>query len=434
MKAYKDKQYLVFEFKDGKNVKYNLATKETIGKLGKPVKNINAQLSGYSLNDVICSFADKNYSNYLKFLNENFINKTKNGYVGSKITNIGSFLSRINDYNYFEQYFSAGVSKISPSFVYDINELPKGYVNFCKRTDIEINDITLIQYKNFASVLTTIVQEHFNSLSMHDLLTFIVPQYRYSWQRFTETHKGRPITPIKIYSDWRGDIQGGREYNIFLSLTKTYKYNWLRLVHYIDDLLTYEGLNNLSELLRELEDYNRMLSTISQHKYEKYPKYFLSMHSIVSRNYNRLNKQFKATEFAQRINKKMEYTYKDYIFIYPNTPDDIKDEAVQQTNCVASYIDKVIAGECDIIFLRNKHTPEKSLVTIEVRNNQVVQALRAFNKSISSSEQVAINHYNKYLAKIAHKISETSEAHNVCKEINKKSYKLTNKTERKVAV
>ena len=40
MKAYKDKQYLVFEFKDGKNVKYNLATKETIGKLGKPVKNI----------------------------------------------------------------------------------------------------------------------------------------------------------------------------------------------------------------------------------------------------------------------------------------------------------------------------------------------------------------------------------------------------------
>ena len=38
MKVYKEKQFLVFDFEDRKNVKYNLATGETIGKLGKPVK------------------------------------------------------------------------------------------------------------------------------------------------------------------------------------------------------------------------------------------------------------------------------------------------------------------------------------------------------------------------------------------------------------
>ena len=56
MIAFKDKQFLVFKFEDGKDVKYNLATKETIGKSGRVVKNINTQLSGYSLRTVISYF------------------------------------------------------------------------------------------------------------------------------------------------------------------------------------------------------------------------------------------------------------------------------------------------------------------------------------------------------------------------------------------
>lgn len=34
MKVYKEKQFLVFDFEDGKTVKYDFATGETIGKLG----------------------------------------------------------------------------------------------------------------------------------------------------------------------------------------------------------------------------------------------------------------------------------------------------------------------------------------------------------------------------------------------------------------
>ena len=46
MFIYKDKQYLVFDFEDGKTVKYDFATKTAIGKSGKPVKNICSQLKG----------------------------------------------------------------------------------------------------------------------------------------------------------------------------------------------------------------------------------------------------------------------------------------------------------------------------------------------------------------------------------------------------
>ena len=37
MKVYKEKQFLVFDFEDGKVVKYDFTTGKTIGKLGKKV-------------------------------------------------------------------------------------------------------------------------------------------------------------------------------------------------------------------------------------------------------------------------------------------------------------------------------------------------------------------------------------------------------------
>ena len=88
-------------------------------------------------------------------------------------------------------------------------------------------------------------------------------------------------------------------------------------------------------------------------------------------------------------------SYKNYMFIYPRCVDDIKDEAAQQNNCVASYIDRVLDGKCHILFLRNKDSIDKSLVTLEVRHNEIVQAKRKFNYAVSAEEQEAIDEWNK---------------------------------------
>lgn len=68
MKVYKEKQFLVFDFEDGKTVKYDFATGETIGKLGKPVKGLQNQLRGISMNYIIESCEDKNYGLFLQFV------------------------------------------------------------------------------------------------------------------------------------------------------------------------------------------------------------------------------------------------------------------------------------------------------------------------------------------------------------------------------
>ena len=142
-----------------------------------------------------------------------------------------------------------------------------------------------------------------------------------------------------------------------------------------------------------------MLSQMSD-KYDRYPRHFLTSHQITSRTYQRWKKEFNEELFAKRVNTKMEVTIGDYKFIYPKTTKDIKDEAVQQSNCVASYIDKVIDGSCDIILMRKKNDVENSLVTVEVRNGKIVQARQRFNESVNESEQKALDKYDEFLSKL----------------------------------
>ena len=105
MRVYKDKQFLVFDFEDGRNVKYDFATKTAIGIKGKPVKDLRSQLSGISMNQVIENCDDKNYAKFL-----NFVMIAESSY--HEIWNIGTVLDRVPFYSRFEQLFSAGIDDI----------------------------------------------------------------------------------------------------------------------------------------------------------------------------------------------------------------------------------------------------------------------------------------------------------------------------------
>ena len=130
-------------------------------------------------------------------------------------------------------------------------------------------------------------------------------------------------------------------------------------------------------------------------KENKYPRHFLTTHAIACRNYNRLKQQFQEESFQTRIDLTLEDKIGDYIFIYPRTTQDVKDEAVQQNNCVASYISSVIDGQCHILFMRDSSEPDKSLVTLEVVDNVIVQAKQRFNYDVTPKQRAAIETWNK---------------------------------------
>lgn len=183
-------------------------------------------------------------------------------------------------------------------------------------------------------------------------------------------------------------------WSYFNVLLNDYGYNAKSLLLYIDQLKTFEAIEDIGYLMRELYDYAKMMKIISD-KFDKYPRHFLTTHKIACRNYNRLKKEFSEEIFQKRITKEYECSFGEYQFIYPNSTQDIKDESVQQNNCVSSYIDKVIDGQCHIMFLRKKTKPNESLITIEIRNNRIVQAKRRFNDDVTIEDQKAIDSWNK---------------------------------------
>lgn len=410
LKSKKVKNFLVFTITDkevSKEVKYDLATGKTYGYSGKEVKSINNQLRGYTIQSLIETFEDEKYKKYLKFLNEKIVNhlRSKNGSyrtVGNRVTNIGTFLSQINEYRYLEQYFSAGIENIDHNFRHNISELPKGYIIWSRDSGNKITEKTYQRYLFFSNEYGEIerIKDNFEELTLRALEELLVP-YIQEVSIYSEYYKNTK-NKYTVVEDERWNAN--HVHANFKKLINEYHYNKSRLLSYLDNLIVFEGLGNLNSyslgiegLLKEIVDYNRMLSEISLRKYEKYPKNFLTVHAITCRNYNRLNKVYPVKDFSERVCLDYETEIDKYTFIYPKTPQDIKDEAIMQSNCVASYINDVLEGKCHIMFMRYKDKIDESLVTLEIRKHKVVQQKGKFNRDTTEEENKYIKKFEKHL-------------------------------------
>ena len=368
MKVYKEKQYLIFDYEDGRTVKYDFATKTAIGIKGNPVKNLCSQLSGFTLNELIDCCDDEKYAKFLRFVRNSEM-------YSHSITNIGTILDRIPKYARFEQIFSAGfddIIKDGKRFIYSINDIPKSLIKLCRKYLIKLSNNTVKYYKENQDAHYIAYNLDYISFDFNDIYSVWNAQNR----------------------KWNCEIGAYDYFSFFNKLINEYEYNAKDLWLYLDRIKTFEAIEDMGFLIRELYDYAKMMSRLSI-KYNKYPRNFLTTHKIACRNYNRMKKEFSEELFQKRINKKYECSFGDYIFIYPKSTQDIKDEACMQNNCVASYIDRVIDGECHILFLRKKNKPKESLVTIEVVNNYIVQAKRKFNEPVTEEDQKAIDSFNK---------------------------------------
>ena len=92
-------------------------------------------------------------------------------------------------------------------------------------------------------------------------------------------------------------------------------------------------------------------------------------------NYSVWKEKHKEDIMLQRSEavKGLEYKKEPYCIMIPQKTGDIIDEGYQLGHCVGSYVDKVLGGETNIVFMRKITTPEKSLVTVEVKNGAVIQ-------------------------------------------------------------
>lgn len=377
----KEGKYLVFELCgiDKGTVKYDLSTGEYIGKRGGRVKTLDTQLKNYSSIDIINSFEDERYRLFLNKVYDSE-SRARRGYGRQLSVNI--FLRAINTYSNYEQFYSAGLKKVNlKNKNITIGEVPKRLIKICKEEDITLNDNIITLYKSSKEVIDIIYEakDDLLYLTLADFVGDTSSNGSYYYYRFSSI-----IETI-------------------LMMVNKFGYNGKSLVKYIDKVMYFEAVPSIRDVLTLLSDYAEMSSKMSS-KYEKYPKYLKTTHDIVVRNFNRFKQEFNESEFGRVYEKykELECEIDGFSFILPKSTQDIKDEAVQQSNCVASYIDSVIEGRNLIMFMRDSKTKELSYITLQISlsANMVVQQKRRFNYETKDSDNVIIDKFNTHIQKL----------------------------------
>lgn len=89
-------------------------------------------------------------------------------------------------------------------------------------------------------------------------------------------------------------------------------------------------------------------------------------------------------KFAKAQKRLQKYNYQNaiYCIVPPASPQELILEGEAMHNCVGSYIDRITKGMTDVVFLRRLKNIDKSFVTIEIRDNKIVQARAKHNKDI----------------------------------------------------
>lgn len=101
------------------------------------------------------------------------------------------------------------------------------------------------------------------------------------------------------------------------------------------------------------------------------------------------NDEITKEKIKKRYEELNKNTFFNKIFIIKpaKSIEDLEDESKQQKNCVRTYAERYSKGECDIYFMREIDRPDKSLVTVEVQDNKVVQSRIKHNNAVNKTQK-----------------------------------------------
>ena len=214
-----------------------------------------------------------------------------------------------------------------------------------------------------------------------------------------ERYKGKPDIGYSLFSDitrYRLNEQ------LYLELIEDQKYERERLIKYLtEDIDYYQGISKPQDGLQLLYDYIRICKEMNV-PFLRYPTSLKKSHDVATRNYQIKIDEIVVKKFEDAVRDE---TYQnlqmpvlgDYTILAPEEPDDVKEEGTNLHHCVASYISRIADKQTKILFMRHKQTPEKSLLTLEVRDGRLLQCKGLLNRAPSNKEREAVSRYVKIM-------------------------------------
>lgn len=189
-----------------------------------------------------------------------------------------------------------------------------------------------------------------------------------------------------------------------LFLIQAYNYNIETLINYVYVVCPmYQGLTNPNEVLTILKDYIQMSESLG-YRFDKYPNSLKLSHDVKMVNYRTIQNQRDYAEFENAVHEYGDLIFQDkkYQVLIPRTPKDLVKEGSSLNHCIASYKGRVIQGNSLIFFVRERKTPNVSLVSVELNKYyQMVQARGMNNRPVTTGEQEFINKWLEFVHNVA---------------------------------
>lgn len=368
MEIRKNRNFVEFT-ENNKVVKFDINNGEFIGVSGKTIKTVPAQIKelfdGYY--GVYSKMADNNIVKFLQVvkecgkikLNATAFLRTENTLkIMSLLDRIDSVGIKLNGYSVAEYIYN---NRDMDYFNNHFAELIKWYNE---------NNYTTYHLSDFLNEMTEITIRNLINAEMIDHLTdrmmksiILIYREKLSAELKTATNLNR-IANYYIRGLW--DYYSGDAYEIE------------------------KRISNLAKWCVAME--------------EDLPKGdFFKGYIEIKRRYETRKAEFDAKAIARTQNThRNALTFEDdnLTVIIPMTSAEFIEEGERQNNCVARlYLPKVINGETNVVFIREKSNPTKNYITCEVRNGEIIQYLHAHNSyRMSDIDDIFREAYEKHLA------------------------------------
>lgn len=167
--------------------------------------------------------------------------------------------------------------------------------------------------------------------------------------------------------------------NLMVQMCKEYELKIQDVLKYVQSAYSHQCIDK-PEALRIWNDYLRMAKKIKidlTDKNRMYPTSLKKEHDIAVFAYKEVRLEADRKQFTSQAEKNVEkygnYSDKNFLIVIPMCLEDVVNEASQQKNCLRSYIEQIKNGDTTVCFIRRKSNPDKSYVTVEVYNNEIVQ-------------------------------------------------------------
>ena len=159
-----------------------------------------------------------------------------------------------------------------------------------------------------------------------------------------------------------------------------------------------QGIRSVNTAFRLYFDYVRMANEM-EWNYERYPTSLKLRHDITNRNYRVNLDDIQIKQFSKIVEKKdyeeLVFKGKEYSVLIPKEPNDVTKEGNDLSHCVSSYIKDINSERTKILFIRSNDDLDKSLLTLQITGDEIVQCRGQSNRGMEPVEAEFLKAYAK---------------------------------------